>query len=408
MKTTQGRIPFGILKWTAVSFFCLASGIVTLGFFHPDPYALERWTLVSRLFLWTVRVLIPVASAAVLLIYFKIWSVKTAVVNAAVFSLTLSFLLLLLYPIADVRYHRSMARRHRAEQVHPFLQLAPVVDADRLGKASGSFRIFCLGGSTTEFADSSGRDWPSRVEDNLRKRLGRSDVHVFNFGRQWYTTLHMLIFYESNLRKYRPDAVIVMETVNDLLVNADFCYFSGGPFREDYGHFYGPMTRIFNHKGILPAAAEFLGHYWYFKPRTEVDQDSFPGLPSFRRNLNALIDLAQKDGTRVILMTQPNLYSDSITPEARRALRMLNQEAVGPDKQWSYRTALNGFRQYRNALIETASARNVDLIDLESRIPKTQEFLYDDVHYQNKSFDLIGRTVSEELISRKVVSKHSR
>jgi hypothetical protein len=403
MKSKPGRIPFGILEWTAVSVFCVAAGIVTLGFFHPDRYALERWPLLSRLFLWTARVLIPAGSAVLLWIYFKIRTGKIAAVNAAVFSLTLFFLLLLLYPIADGRYHRSMGKRHSADQVHPFLQLAPVMDADRLGKARDSFVIFCLGGSTTEFADSSGKDWPSRVEENLVKRLGRSDIRVFNFGRQWYTTLHMLIHYESNLRKYRPDAVIVMETVNDLLVNADFSYFSGGPFREDYGHFYGPMTRIFNHRGILPATAEFLGHYWYFKPRTEVDQDTFPGLPSFRRNLNTLIDLAQKDGTRVVLMTQPNLYSDSISPEAKRSLRMLNQEAVGPGKQWSYQTALNGFRQYRNAVIETAAGRNVVLIDLESRIPRTLEFFYDDVHYQNKSFDIIARTVSEELIAQKVV-----
>jgi hypothetical protein len=408
MKPKPGRIPSGIPEWAAVSIFCAAVVWVTLGFFRPDPYAIEHWPRLSRPFLWTVRILIPAGAAALLWIYLEIRRGKIAAVNAAVFSLTSLFLLLLLYPIADGRYHRSMGRRHGTDRMHPFLQLAPVTDADRIVDARDSFRILCLGGSTTEFADSSGRDWPSRVEENLGKQLGRSDIRVFNCGRQWYTTLHMLIQYESDLRRCRPGAVIVMETVNDLLVNADFSYFSGGPFRGDYGHFYGPLTRIFSHKRMLPAAAEFLGHYWYFKPRTVVEQDTFPGLASFRRNLNTLIDLAQKDGTRVVFMTQPNLYSDSISPEARRALFMLNQEAVGPDRQWSYQTALNGFRRYRNALIETAAGRNVLLIDLESRVPKTLEFFYDDVHYNNKAFDLVARTVSDGLIAQGVVSENHR
>ncbi len=408
MKPKPKRFPSGIPEGAAIFVFCAAVAWVTLGFFRPDPYAIERWPLPSRLILWTARILIPAGSAVLLWMYHQIRRGKIAAANAVLFSLTSLFLLLLLYPVADGRYHRSMGKRHGADQVHPFLQLAPAPVDTALERAGDSFRIFCLGGSTTEFADSSGRDWPSRVEENLGKRSGRSGIRVYNFGRQWYTTLHMLIQYESSLRKYRPDAVIVMETINDLLVNADFSYFSGGPFREDYGHFYGPLTRIYGHKGMQPAAAEFLGHYWYFTPRVVAEQDSFPGLPSFRRNLNTLIDLAEKDGARVVLMTQPNLYSDSITAEGKRSLRMLNQEAVGPDKQWGYRTALNGFRQYRNAVIETAAARKAVLIDLESRLPKTLEYFYDDVHYQNRSFDLMAAAVTDGLIEGKVVVKNNQ
>jgi lysophospholipase L1-like esterase len=401
-------IPSGIIEWAAISVCTLSVVWVTLGFFRPDPYALERWPLLSRVFLWACRILIPAGAAALLWLVLQIRKGKITVANAAVFFLTSLFLLLLLYPVADLRYHRAMAKRHNQYKAHPFLQLTPAAQAARLGQPGDSYRIFCLGGSTTEFADSSGRDWPSRVEENLKKRLGRSDIQVLNFGRQWYTTLHMLILYETNLRPYHPDAVILMETINDLLVNVDFSTFSGGPFRPDYGHFYGPLTRVFNHKGLIPATAEFLGHYWYFTPRTVVEQDSFPGLPSFKRNLNTLIDLARMDGTQVVLMTQPNLYSDSISTAGRRSLRMLNQEAIGPDKQWSYQTALNGFRQYREALLKIAAERGVIAIDLESAIPKTLEYFYDDVHYQNRSFDLVAGAVTEGLIKGKVVSEKKR
>jgi hypothetical protein len=408
MKNKPASSGLKIPDWIILAAVGSAGIWITIGFYHTDPYASDHWPVLSQWVVWPARILIPAGVTVLLWMYARIRTGKTAALNALVFCVTLIFLMLVLYPVADLRYHRSMAKRHNQDRAHPFLQLTPAAQSAGLGRDGDSFRIFCLGGSTTEFADSSGRDWPSRVEENLKMRSGRSDIRVFNFGRQWYTTLHMLILYETNLRPYHPDAVILMETINDLLVNVDFSTFSGGPFRPDYGHFYGPLTRVFNHKGLLPAAAEFLEHYWYFTPRTVVEQDSFPGLLSFKRNLNTLIDLARMDGTKVILMTQPNLYSDSISTAGKRSLRMLNQEAIGPDKQWSYRTALNGFRQYRRALLEIAAERGVICIDLESRIPKTTDYFYDDVHYQNRSFDLVAGIVSEGLIEGKVVSEKKR
>jgi hypothetical protein len=404
-KSIKKQIIHQILKWICTSASLLAVAWIYCGFFFPDPYALERYPVFSRFLLWTLRIIIPTGIFLSVWAYRRIRSNKMQPLNLILFLASSLVLLLILYPIADRLYHRSAGNWLRTFRIHPFLQLAPGSDQEKLGREDKNFRIFCLGGSTTEFKDHKGRDWPSRVEERLGSTLNRQDIMVVNCGKQWYTSLHILINYVSNLRRFRPDVLLVMETVNDLLVNADFCYFSGGSFREDYGHFYGPLTGLIRHRDIGEMFAGFIGRYWYHQPRKIVEQDTFPGLLPFRRNLNALIDLAQTDGTVMVLMTQPNLYSEDISPEMERSLYMLHMEAVGADRQWSYRTALKGFREYRIAVLDVAKKRNVFLVDLESRIPKTLDYLYDDVHYQDKTFDRIAEIVSDELIIKKMVRR---
>ena len=38
-------------------------------------------------------------------------------------------------------------------------------------------------------------------------------------------------------------------------------------------------------------------------------------------------------------------------------------------------------------------------LDLEAKIPKSLDYFYDDVHYTDKSFDIIADIIFEELIT---------
>jgi len=108
--------------------------------------------------------------------------------------------------------------------------------------------------------------------------------------------------------------------------------------------------------------------------------------------------MANEDSTTVILMTQPNLYKDSMSVEETFSLEMLNTEATGNGVKWSYKTAKNGFIQYNNKIRElAASNERVYLIDLENIVPKNHEYFYDDVHYRAKTYDLISEYISSEI-----------
>jgi len=362
------------------------------GFYHPDPFILSRYAPYSTGLLWSMRIGIPL-----LLLYIigLLWGYRTDRMSRANTTTLLGSLLLCGIIGLSVIHYKYKQSTGPIEKFHPYLQLNPPPVPDTLGVG---IHILCLGGSTTEFPDSKGRGWPNRVEEALNTRLNRSDISVYNLGRQWYTTQHSLIYYETLIRNLHPDAVLVMHTINDLLHNADFSYLSRTRFRKDYGHFDGPLHRLIRSKGFCAFFCGMIRSMWYHVPRDTVDISAFPGLDSFHDNLHSLIDLAEKDRVPVILITQPNLYKPSLCEKERKALYMLRFEAIGPDKQWHVSTAINGFQQYSNSLKSVARERQIPLIDLESQIPKTLEYFKDDVHYTDAAFDKVAETVTEGLI----------
>lgn len=376
------------------------------GFLFPDPYFYSLYNTYNKIkFLWIPRIFIPLIYLVVVLII----AVKNKRLSRNLASLLLAFLLLFLiiYPLLELRYYFKSQNegRNKEKLYHPYLQLVPNDDA-RLNdpKFKSSYKIFCLGGSTTEFKDTHGIGWPDRLEIKLREKYHTDSITVYNFGKQWYTSLHSLINYEANLRQYKPDLIILMHNINDLLNNADFSYLSKGSFRNDYGHFYGPSAGIFEKNGLLGFFISKFRTMWYYRNQRMVfEQDTFPGLVPFTRNIQLLIDLASMDHSKVILLTQPNIYTSVMDEKVKKACMMVNFEAVGKQKKWGFHTAYVGMQQYNNRIKEISTIKNVNIIDLEKHIPKTLKFFYDEVHYNDTTFDIISRVLADEIVRLKVL-----
>lgn len=389
-----------IFQWV----FLLATGVlltyVWVGFLFPDPYYFDSYSFIGKLkYSWLPLFLIPLTYLA--LIFLLLTNNRKNVRNGILtVALSVVGLVLISYPLLDIKYYLDSKRKNTliSDQYHSFLQLNPQeqVQLDSLPDR-GTLKIFCLGGSTTEFKDSHGEGWPEKLEKELRSEYSTDSIFVLNLGRQWYTTLHSLINYEVNLRQYKPDVIILMHSINDLLQNADFSYLSKGEFREDYGHFLGPSANIFKSSGLFGSNLENLKHTWYQKPRITITQDSFPGLLSFERNINSLIDLARVDNVKFILLTQPNIYSENMSDELKRKCIMINFEAVGKYKQWDFQTGYKGMLMYQNKIKEISETRNVYYIDLENRIPKSLVYFTDEVHYRDTTFTLISEILADEI-----------
>lgn len=364
------------------------------GFFRPDPYVISRYAPFSIGLLWSLRIGIPL-----LLVYIValLWGFKTkrmSRTNILTLMGSLIFCALIGLAVIYQNYNRKM---ESVSHFHPYLQISPVTLPEI---NQNNFNIFCLGGSTTEFTDSHGKGWPERVETILNQTLGRNDIRVYNLGKQWYTTQHSLIYYETSLRHNAPDAILIMHTINDLLNNADFSYFSRGPFRPDYGNFDGPIYRLVRPQGFFTFMGWMIKSMWYHESRDTIRTNTFPGLVSFRQNLNTLFDLAEIDQVPLVLMTQPNLYKDHLSPEEREVLYMLRFEAIGPEKQWDVSTAFEGMKQYRQAVLDIARKRHLSQIDLDQQIPKTLEYFKDDVHYTDTAFDRVAGIIAAALIDQ--------
>ena len=347
----------------------------------------------AKLLLNLIKLFFPIIVIGIITLYYFIYLKKIQISSVILLFATLFFLTLLAYPIADYYYRNSSLSN--TDEFHSYLQInPPSVDNFK----SANYNIFCLGGSTTEFEDEIGRNWPNLVELELNKESSLQNVRLFNLGKQWYTTQHILIYYLLDLKEYKPDAIIVMETINDLLHNADFSWLSSGSYRDDYGNFLGPVARLVKYTSLAELIKITISKFWYQEKYSDVEVDSFPGILAFERNLNDLINIARLDSTKIILMTQPNIYRDSMSTEELSKMTMLNSEAMGNGKKWTYISALNGFQQYNNLIRQIAlNHEDVYLIDLEKVVPKNLTYFIDDVHYNSNTMNLISPYITEEI-----------
>ncbi len=374
-----------------VGLFLALAIYVYVGFYFVDPATFGLHQASEKL-VKLIRLLFPFVTIGLIYVYVALRMGEISIRSLRAWLLGSAIFAVLAFWAAGFAYDRS--KQENITQFHAYLQVTPPL-ITKYNK--DLFNVVCLGGSTTEWKDEGQRDWPSMVQKELQNKYKLENVQFYNLGKQWYSSQHILTHYIQNVRPYRPQAIIVMENVNDLLQNADFSRMSSGEFRGDYGHFLGPVTKLVKYGGFSGSFFGMLRSIWYQKPLQEVITDSFPGLESFERNLRTLIALARIDGTKVILMTQPNIYKEEMSSAEMMSLTMLNAEAIGYGKKWGYRTALSGFRQYNDKIRAIAASENIPLIDLEKVVPKTLDYFFDDVHYKNQTYDLISGFLAEQL-----------
>ena len=369
--------------------FCIVFAFFYVGLFYPDPFFFafglgrHKWLYFANL---SLRLLIPLTVAVVYLLFR--WKVldttKTLLIGMGGAIGAVVFV-----PVLWILF--SIQHKNSIKGFHTFLQLKPsVIDTVE----EDEYPIFFLGGSTTQWTNSKRQGWPHMVEEKLRG-WGYSKVRSHNQGRQWYTSLHTLINYETNVRPVKPKMIVVMHGINDLLVNADFSYLSNGAFRSDYGHFLGPVVNLVKQPSWLGRAWIFLRGCFYHSRRKLINKKKFKGFEPFQRNLNTIIDLAKLDGTEVVLMTQPSSLKPNMKPDELLKLVMLQFEAVGPQSKWSLETATRGMKEYNEIVREVARQRGVKLVDLDAAIPKNFKYFVDEVHYSDEAFPVIAEIVSE-------------
>ncbi len=115
------------------------------------------------------------------------------------------------------------------------------------------------------------------------------------------------------------------------------------------------------------------------------------------RNIRTIVELARHDSTRVILMTEPCLAKEHLSPEETKAIRMLWTEALNDSIMWSSETLTNGMAQYNDALKRIAKEEGLQLIDLDAAIPKSLSYFRDEVHYQDTTFAIVAGVVADAL-----------
>lgn len=188
-----------------------------------------------------------------------------------------------------------------------------------LEKPAGTYRILCLGGSTTfsyPYIEDPSHTWPARLEALLNERYPGRHFEVVNAGIVYATSAEMLAGYMFRHRYLHPDMVIIHEGGNDA---SPLMYENYNP---EYTHFRsaglriltGRIERTLLHSHLFRL---FFMRYWRNVPTIYVPEpydadkldrqaalqrvrDTYPA--GFERNTDLLIRNALADGAKVMLV----------------------------------------------------------------------------------------------------------
>lgn len=250
-------------------------------------------------------------------------------------------------------------------------------------KAPGTFRIVCLGGSTTFglYETDETKTYPAQLEAELNRRYSAPTFEVINAGTPGWSSAEDLINLAFRVLELEPDLIITYEGVNDVFAMRNL-----EEGRSDYSLFRrpiyfkppGPFVRAL----IGPSKAlRLLYYYWYGpenvgfdintlavkKPPADYEQRLYSATGKYlERNLINIVALAKANGVIPVLATMGH----------------------GP-----WHPAIDRTAEINR---KVAAERGAILVDFE-RQGRPEYFTGDRIHLTREGNQALARAVAEEL-----------
>jgi hypothetical protein len=272
-------------------------------------------------------------------------------------------------------------------------------------------RIFFIGGSTTECAwvDESNR-FAFVVGRRLETRTSLQ-VNSYNAGTAGNNTLHSLNILLNEILPLHPDVAVLMENINDLnvlLFTGTYWnnWWSRSPIEEisveseETGslrslgacsfqllapHLLSIWKNNLNLRSAMPDEwAGIRGHQLTYD-REKIKDD-------FAKNLRLFVSICRIRGIHPVLMTQANRFTmipDEVVAKAMNKFRI--------DFGITYADYFAMYTQMNEVIRNVAKDQDVTLIDLDKLIPKSSDYIYDTVHFNNAGSLLAANLITEYL-----------
>lgn len=366
----------------------------------------------------------------------KVIAVQIAVSLAVLF--TTEALLWLFYP-ATLHYEPIAL-----EQDLPGIKSQVVYAANQYGlrslsmrqeeKPANSVRIFCLGASTTDQATQDTEEtWCALLEKKLNDESlpGKIRVETASFGRGGWKAADLYFWARTNIERFKPDVVITLMGINDLALSGgpSYSYTSLADMHRRHGagtnkalvaikDYCKDLSQLCRRIVLAKRNIElFIG-----KSSGKVVEWSSRNLPELRRQhrerpevtrvtraqdpvvefsdaMDGLLSLLRIAGIKVIVLGQPVLWNDEMTPAEAATLWLPVNTLLGPVRP-SAAWLLTEMRKYNDAQERISSRHGASYVDLDSRIPKTLEYYFDDCHYTDAGSRLVASIVFPVLRSQ--------
>jgi lysophospholipase L1-like esterase len=272
-------------------------------------------------------------------------------------------------------------------------------------KPPGTYRIACLGGSTTwgTGASSDETTWPAVLEQQLNAALGPDGpydhIEVINAGVSGYTLMESFINRKMRILPLDPHLVIIYHGINDAqaIRRGDFqtdyshvrrSWTDGRPARGlssllAWSHLYGLLI---GHDGS--GARDTLSDHVHVEGYNKLEEHPInelkPGIQNFEWTLQEMVAIARLRGVRVVLSTFA--WSDEIL--ANHASKQDLAQLMA---------------RLNRSMREVAKRVKIPLIDLRREGPRQAIDFDDMVHFNDDGNRKAGRLVSRALLDRRLI-----
>ncbi|NIT61854.1 MAG: hypothetical protein GWN00_38335 [Aliifodinibius sp.] len=291
-------------------------------------------------------------------------------------------------------------------------------------KTSNEYRVFMVGGSTTEcirLDDSLAITY--LLQEYLNSHIDDSiSIKVYNAGKSGDKTYDHLAMLVHRIMHLEPDLIIIFCGFNDLTAAA---------YNKDYIHLpvyqTVPQIKFSNYIKFLLTEFQIPRRLYYglrpilsdesteeiqmrisftsnYKEKARLNNEhpissSQPrvDLVPYKTNLISIIGLAQVNDADLVFMTQATSWNSKIDPQTR---------------EWHWTTYKNGVRykeayldqaleEYNDVMRNVSGEFRIPLFDTYKLVPKSLEYFYDDCHFNiNGSIytsDLLGDFILREI-----------
>lgn len=252
-------------------------------------------------------------------------------------------------------------------------------------KPAGEIRVISFGGSTT-VNYRAGVSYPELIEARLAQRGTGSTVRCLNAGGEGYSTAHVLVNLSLRNLDVRPDVITVYENINDLSalefgdhLDSDYANKYLTDFYLGLRHRTGLLSAVTRVSRLARWAVSRSEALMFPKAATTPGRDWHQGLEYYRRNLRHVVRIANANGIRVLMASQP--ACDAVRDEA-------------------------GFAAYNAAAETLAREEGVTFVDLAAAVTDDASFLPDCIHNTRAGVERVADALYEPL--RRLVEEVER
>jgi hypothetical protein len=273
-----------------------------------------------------------------------------------------------------------------------------------------------LGGSTTEcaYVEEENR-FPYLVGRLVEKTTGLR-TNSYNAGKAGNTSLHSLDVFLNKVIPVKPDVAIMLHNVNDLAVLIfEKTFWTKNPYRsplvEIKPSFKTAMKNVEDSFHIIrdlsiPHLSRQLKYFYHYLTGNSSNVDEFKQARShkiqidknrlvseFSMNLQTFINISRARKITPALMTMANRLKDHPDP----FILALERTTVEAGTGLNYKDFKNLIDLFNQTIREVAAANSVLVIDLDRKVPKEKELMYDFVHLNDAGSKYVSDIIAAEL-----------